>query len=96
MNNTHTFKSVCGRFQFTIKDSFLKKTNPAEHDVYDLMTQHQMAEYLHNPVGPAIVVFNTTHEEYWLNGKRLDAANAEKIKHDFQFNNKVMGVLDEQ
>ena len=87
---THTFTSICGRFQFTVKGDFIKKCDPNEFDVYDLMTKHQMASYLHNPAGPAIVHLHTGMTQYFVNGKQLNKEDAKKIEHSYKFNNKLM------
>lgn len=89
----HTFTSICGRFQFTVKGDFIKRCNVKEFDVYDLMTKHKMVDYLHNPAGPAIVHLKTGRTEYFINGKQLKKEDAEKIAHNYTFNNKMVDKI---
>ena len=79
---TYTFVSDNKIFKVTIKAEFLKIIpKPEEHVFHDLMTQHSMPQYLHNPNGPAMVVLTNGHEEYWIDGKRCTDEVAEKMKH---------------
>jgi hypothetical protein len=96
MNELETFKTSDGRFQFTVKGTFLHKCweHPSQYDAYDLNSKFHLSEYLHNPSGPAIVHLGSGQVEYWLNGKKLTDEEGAKISHDYKFNNKLMEDLE--
>lgn len=94
MNELYTFKTCCGRYQITVKGSFLQRCRtPSDWDTYDLNNQFGMAKFIHNPSGPAIIDFEHNLVQYWLDGKHLTREEGEKIAHQFHFNNKLMDVL---
>lgn len=90
MDETFTFVSTCGRFEFTVKKAFAKRVSVADYDVYDLMTKYNMAEHLHNPRGPAIVHLGTDYKEAWMDGKQLSKEESEKFFHGLEFYNRVI------
>lgn len=92
---TFTFTAVDNQFTYTVKGEFQKKGVHGTADSLDLMVQHEMANFLHNPVGPAIVHIKSGECEYWLNGKQLDEAESKKIEHDCKFNDKFDKSLED-
>ena len=95
MKETFTFTSLDKIFEFTIKSEFLEKVaEPTTISTLDLMTNHRMVKYLHNPFGPAIKVLTNGYEEFWLEGKRVSAEVAEKIKHNTLFTEEFNKMLD--
>lgn len=90
-----TFNDKQNNFQITIKSEYLKTIpNPAEYAFADLLTQHNMSPFLHNPHGPAILVIKNKHEEYWLDGKKVSPEVADKIKHNTAFHEELVEILD--
>lgn len=96
MDETYTFRSEDGIFEVTIKAEFLKTVpNPTEYAFKDLMTQHNLAQYFHNPIGPAIRILKNGYEDYWLDGKQVSPEVAEKIKHGVKFNTTMDDILND-
>jgi hypothetical protein len=98
MADTVTFEK--DGFRFTIKSEFVKRVpNYLELEVINLLQDQQMGKSLHNPVGPALVALTplkdgTIHEQYWLDGKRLDEETAKKIQHNMNFNNNFIESIN--
>jgi hypothetical protein len=97
MSDTHTFINQ-NKFQFTVKLTWYEKLvaidiKPEEERCYDLMVKYKMNNYLHNTIGPAIIVINTGAQSYWIDGKQLTEEDAEKIIHMQNFNNTLNGFL---
>lgn len=91
-----TFVDVTGRFKFTVKKNFINKChNYLKLDVYNLISEYGMDEYLHNPAGPSIVHINNQYMEYWLDGKKVVDTNAitendKRLLNNFQFHDKLL------
>lgn len=97
MNELFTFETNDKRFKFTVKAEFRTRcSNAHEMDVYDLMTKHQLASFLHNPGGPAIIHNVDGIMEYWLNGKKVSKEEGEKMAHNFQFNNELLTEINKE
>jgi hypothetical protein len=67
---------------------------PEDVSYEQLMTDHQMASYLHNPHGPAIKILRNGYEEYWLDGKKCSEEIEKKIKHDLKFNDELNDIIN--
>lgn len=71
-NDTYTFTDIDATFRFTVKKAFLQVCpDPAAVPRPTLFVDLKMAQYLHNPVGPAITVLASGYEEQWLDGKQV-------------------------
>lgn len=91
---TKSFIANGNKYQFTVKIEFMKKVDVTEWSVYELMSKFQMANYLHNSIGPAIIHLDTGHQEFWLNGKQVSEETASKMRHTISFNNDLMDMLN--
>lgn len=91
---TKSFIANGKKFQFTVKIEFFKKVSIDAWSVYELMSKFYMADYLHNPIGPAIIHLDTGHQEFWLNGKQVPEEVASKMRHTISFNNDLMDMLN--
>lgn len=99
MSDTNTFINQ-GRFQFTVKrDWYIKMSNgeikPEEYNVYDLMNQFKMKNFLHNTIGPAIIDLKTGNQTYMIDGKPLTEEDSKKMRHTMEFNNAINGLLND-
>ena len=95
MTETYTFISDNKIFQTTIKSEFLKIIAKPETVPYEqLMTEHGMSQYLHNPHGPAVKVLRNNYEEYWLDGKKVSEEVEAKIKHNIKFHGELEDILN--
>ena len=98
MSDVWSFKDCTGAYTFTAKIKFKKKCyQPEDYDVYNLNTLFNMSQYLHNPVGPAIIKPNG-EVEYWMDGVNLtfcdkDAANV--IENYYKFNDKLLDIIND-
>lgn len=99
-DETFTFLSE-GEFQVTVKSSFLKVIpNPDKHNIVELITEHKLPNFLHNPSGPAMVrVLMDQNDplscEYWVNGQMIDDPEViARMKHNNKFNDKFTEMLN--
>jgi hypothetical protein len=91
----HRYKTPDGVFEIAVKSEFLKIIpDPEKHPLDKLMSDNNLANYLHNPHGPAILVLRSGYGEYWLDGKKCDEAQTERIKHNVNFHDKLENILD--
>lgn len=99
MNETVMFKDSKGRFEFVSKKEFVEKypdVLEGKADVKKLLTEYKMLHYLHNPNGPAIKSLRGDDAvEYLLNGVFLKGEEANKIKHNAEFNDKFLDVVND-
>lgn len=96
MNETHTFITADGRFQFTVDYAFYKRWKNSDiwsEDVYNLMTMFNLSSYLHNPIGPAIVDLATGYCTYFVNGKQLGEEEGKKLQFNSDFNDHLTREL---
>lgn len=91
-DTTTTFVSHEG-FQFTVKNEFVKKVDVTRWSTYELMSNYEMMKFLHNPNGPALVVLETGHKEYWLDGKKVEPETHERMAHTDEFNEKMKDLI---
>lgn len=107
MNETVTFKTLCNRFEITVKKEALSIADLEgnERDLFLLLRDKHLGQYLHNTKGPAVKLLvevkNKKGEvinanQYWLNGKRIPLAEGQKMEHDAQFSDKFNAMLDGQ
>lgn len=91
----HIFTEADKEVQFAVKTEFLKKcNNPQDFDAYNLLTKYQLAKFLHNPGGPAIVLLKSPEKaEYWLDGKKLSEEEGRKMAHNHEFNDRFVKTL---
>lgn len=64
-------KGTAHSFEFSLKKEFLNICpNVEEENMFTLLSDFQMAKYLHSESDPAIVRSDGV-KEYWLNGNRV-------------------------
>lgn len=91
-DETFTFTTQDGRFQFTVKKEFVVNNNP-NGSLYDLMITGKMPQFLHNPSGPALINLTTNRKEFYLNGRACDDETRKRIEHNTNFKDKFMDML---
>lgn len=98
----YTFITACGEFEVCVNENYLKKLEeqklgrPEDYDAFDLFAQHKMAEYLHNPNGPAVRHIKENFMNFYINGKQLTQEEQDKLTHNYNFNNRFeKTVLDD-
>jgi hypothetical protein len=100
MSDIYTFTTKDKKFQFSVKHVFYQRFANVndfpigDEPVYSLMTKYKMAEYLHNPSGPAIINKETGIMSYWINGKQLSEKDGKRIQHEADFNNNIQDILN--
>lgn len=95
-DTTYTFTSRCGIFTCTVKAKFLELVaNPEKEDYFELLKNHNMHQYLHNPNGPALVSHVAGHSEYFIDAKRVDPDTAKKIQHSADANSEIDKIINE-
>ena len=98
MNDTITIQSPGKELTFVVKSEFLQVINADPKDVKweDIFLKFQMAQYVHNENGPAVISHVANgYKEYWLHGKRVtDPEQIKRIEHNQEFNNKFEEFLD--
>lgn len=92
---TYTFVSADGELKLTVKTEFLKvEPSPEKCEALDLFAEKNIAQYLHNPTGPALVHIPNNHEEFFIDGSACSKEEAERIKHTMGFNTKLDKLLE--
>lgn len=91
---TVTFRTQDNMFEITVKAEFLTIVDPAKANTHQLLTEHKLGTYLHNPQGPALKHLKKDYEEYWLEGKKVqDQETINKIKHSVKFASDMEDLL---
>lgn len=94
MSEVHKFSDKEKAFNFSVKKEFLQNAaQPETFDVFELLVEKKMAEYLHNPAGPAIIRNNDGYMEFWLNGIQATEEETKKLAHNYNFNNKLINEI---
>lgn len=77
-------------FQWTVKTDFLEKCpNPETKQTEELFNTFNIAGFVHNETGPALINMVADREEFYMNGKEVDAEMAKKMQHNNQFITKL-------
>jgi hypothetical protein len=97
MSELFTFKPADQKFLLTVKSEFRNKCpNPEKLDTYELMTRYRLNQFLHNPVGPAIVRLKDNYIEYWLEGQKVSEEVGKRIAHNQEFASKLADIVDDK
>lgn len=97
MSEIHTFTTLDKDFTLTVKGEFLKNCpEPDKVKLVDLLTTHRATQYFHNPTGPAIIRHTDNHQEYWIDGRKVNDEEAKRISHTHKFNGKLMDIVNEE
>lgn len=62
-------------------------------NIQQIIIDHNILPYLHNPVGPAMTNLTTSVKKYFLNGKPLTDEEGAKLQHNHDFNEGLAEVL---
>ncbi len=97
MSETVTFrKEMDGlAWEFTVKSEFMTKVDVENTDVLQLLSSHNLVDYLHSTTGPAQKNLSENYFVWWVNGKQSSPEEVEKLKANAAFNDKLEKTLDE-
>lgn len=83
-------------FQWSVKTDFLEKCpEPSKKQTEELFNTFNMSGFVHNEVGPALINMVADMEEFYMNGKEVDAEIAKKLKHNNKFVTKFDKLINE-
>lgn len=83
-------------FKFSIKTELLEKCpNPKEKQVEELFNNFNIAGFVHNEAGPALINMVADREEFYMNGKEVDPEMVKKMKHNSEFVSKFDRLINE-
>ncbi len=94
MSETISFKSADSKFICTVKSSFAQKVDGSNINAYELVNDWNLGQYLHNPIGPALINLQSGEEHYFLDGRQLNEKDSEKIIQVRNFNNNLNSILE--
>lgn len=83
-------------FQFSVKTEFLEKCpEPETKQTEELFNTFNIASFVHNETGPALVNMVADRQEFYMNGKEVDAEMAKKMIHNNNFVTKFDKLISE-
>lgn len=66
----------------------------SSEDMYNLINNHNIIKYLHCDTGPAILDLVSGQKLFFIDGKSVPLAEAEKMMYNSQFNNYMDKFLE--
>ena len=83
-------------YSVTVKSGwFRQEVKPdTTKTIQQIVIDHNILPFLHNPVGPAIENIHTGYRCYFINGRPLTEEEGKKLQYNVDFGNSVEEILE--